>query len=70
MARKLFKKYPHPSEGEVMMVEPPMRLSRTPPSIRRMAPLLGADSRSVLSEAGVSEAEIEALKSAGALVEP
>ena len=32
--RQLFKKYPHPSEGEIMMVEPPMRMSRTPPAIR------------------------------------
>jgi crotonobetainyl-CoA:carnitine CoA-transferase CaiB-like acyl-CoA transferase len=35
-----------------------------------MAPLMGADSRSVLAEAGVSDAEIEALKKAGALIEP
>ena len=68
--RQLFKKYPHPSEGEILMVEPPMRMSRTPPAIRRMAPLMGADSREVLAEAGVSEAEIEALKQAGALIEP
>src|SRR5882724_774592 len=68
--RQLFKKYPHPSEGEIMMVEPPMRMSRTPPAIRTMAPLQGADSRSVLAEAGVSEAEIVALKQAGALLEP
>ena len=52
--RQLFKKYPHPSEGEIMMVEPPMRMSRTPPAIRTMAPLMGADSRAVLAEAGVS----------------
>jgi crotonobetainyl-CoA:carnitine CoA-transferase CaiB-like acyl-CoA transferase len=53
-----------------MMVEPPMRMSRTPPAIRRMAPLMGADSRSVLAEAGLSEAEIDALKKDGALIEP
>ena len=52
------------------MVEPPMRMSRTPPEIRTMAPLMGADSRAVLSEAGVDAAEIEALKQAGALIEP
>jgi crotonobetainyl-CoA:carnitine CoA-transferase CaiB-like acyl-CoA transferase len=68
--RQLFKKYPHPSEGEIMMVEPPMRMSRTPPAIRTLAPLQGADSRAVLAEAGVSEAEIVALKQAGALIEP
>ena len=68
--RQLFKKYPHPSEGEVMMVEPPMRMSRTPPAIRRMAPLQGADSREVLAEVGLSEAEIASLKQQGALIEP
>jgi len=31
--------------GEIMMVEPPMRMSRTPPAIRTMAPLQGAHSR-------------------------
>jgi formyl-CoA transferase len=68
--RKLFRKYPHPSEGEITMVEPPMRMSRTPPEIRRMAPLQGADSREVLAEAGLSPGEIEGLKTAGALIEP
>jgi crotonobetainyl-CoA:carnitine CoA-transferase CaiB-like acyl-CoA transferase len=68
--RQLFRKYPHPSEGEIMMVEPPMRMSRTPPAIRTMAPLQGAHSRAVLAEAGVGAAEIEALKKAGALIEP
>ncbi|HYD05846.1 MAG TPA: CoA transferase, partial [Reyranella sp.] len=68
--RKLFKKYPHPSEGEILMVEPPMRMSRTPPEIRLMAPRMGADSRAVLSEVGVPDTEIAALKQAGALIEP
>jgi crotonobetainyl-CoA:carnitine CoA-transferase CaiB-like acyl-CoA transferase len=53
-----------------MMVEPPMRMSRTPPAIRTMAPLQGAHSRTILAEAGVSAAEIEALKKSGALIEP
>ena len=68
--RQLFKKYPHPSEGEIMMVEPPMRMSRTPPAIRTMAPLQGADSRAILAEAGVGAADIAALKAAGTLIEP
>ena len=53
-----------------MMVEPPMRMSKTPPSIRSMAPLLGADSRAILSEAGVGSADIEALVASGALIGP
>jgi len=68
--RQLFRKYPHPSEGEILMVEPPMRMSRTPPAIRSMAPLLGADSRAILAEAGIGEADIDALKAGGALIEP
>ena len=52
------------------MVEPPMRMSKTPPAIRTMAPLMGADSRAVLSEVGISAGEIEALKKAGAMIEP
>lgn len=53
-----------------MMVEPPMRMSKTPPSIRTMAPLMGTDSHAVLSEAGVSAADLEALKKAGTMIEP
>ena len=53
-----------------MMVEPPMRMSKTPPEIRTMAPLMGADSRAVLSESGLSAGEIDDLKRAGALIEP
>lgn len=68
--RQLFRKYPHPSEGEITMVEPPMRMSRTPPAIRTMARQQGEDSRAVLKEAGLSEAEIEALAKAGGLEEP
>jgi crotonobetainyl-CoA:carnitine CoA-transferase CaiB-like acyl-CoA transferase len=68
--RQLFKKYPHPTEGEIIMVEPPMRMSKTPPAIRTMAPLMGADSRAVLSEVGISAEEIDALKKAGAMIEP
>ncbi|MBM3644097.1 MAG: CoA transferase [Alphaproteobacteria bacterium] len=68
--RQLFRRYPHPTEGEVMMVEPPMRMSRTPPEIRTQARLLGEDSRAVLAEAGVPAEEIEALARSGALIEP
>lgn len=68
--RQLFRKVTHPSEGEITMVEPPMRMSRTPPAIRTMARAQGADSRAVLREAGLSEAEIEALAKAGGLEEP
>lgn len=65
--RQLFRKYPHPTEGEITMVEPPMRFSKTPPAIRTMARRQGEDTHAVLKEAGLSEAEIEALASAGGI---
>lgn len=67
--RGLFKTYQHPTEGPILMVEPPAKFSRTPSEIRRMAPTLGQHSVEVLSEAGLSAADIEALRTAGALKE-
>ena len=65
--RQLFKKYPHPSEGEIMMVEPPMRMSRTPPAIRTIAPLQDPHSPPLLAQAGVRATAIEAPEQAAAL---
>ena len=39
--------------------------SRTPASIRRLAPRLGEHSAELLREAGLAEAEIEAMLAAG-----
>jgi formyl-CoA transferase len=47
----------------------PIKLSRTPGAVKRLPPRFGADGRAVLAEAGFSEAEIEALATAGILVE-
>jgi crotonobetainyl-CoA:carnitine CoA-transferase CaiB-like acyl-CoA transferase len=57
------KRLPHAS---AIMVG--MRMSKTPQAIRAMAPLLGADSRAVLAEVGLSTTEIEALKDSGAMI--
>ncbi len=58
-----------PQNGvEVRTVRPPLRLSETPPSIRRGAPRLGADTREVLAERlGYSTARIEGLTRSGAI---
>ena len=52
-----------PSPAPVAKV--PVWLSETPGSIRRRAPLLGEDTRSVLAELGYDEAAIAALRAAG-----
>ena len=57
----------HPTEGTIRTMASPFTFSRTPTSYYRHAPLLGADGREVLAEAGLSEDEIAALEATGAL---
>jgi formyl-CoA transferase len=47
----------------------PIKFSRTPGAITRVPPRFGAHGRDVLRESGYTDAEIEALVTAGALVE-
>ena len=56
----------HPSEGRIRMSSPPARFSKSPGSIRRLAPRLGEHTSEILTEAGFAQAEIEALIKAGA----
>ena len=55
-------------DGDVRVVGPPVRLSRTPADpLRLPAPALGADTREVLAEAGYGEDAIDALITSGAV---
>jgi formyl-CoA transferase len=47
----------------------PVKLSRTPASLRSTPPAFGSATREVLVEAGYSEAEIDALFASGAALE-
>ena len=49
-------------------VGPPIKLSRTPPSVRRKPPAFAADAREVLALAGYADAEMDALMESGAVV--
>ncbi|RKQ68251.1 CaiB/BaiF CoA transferase family protein [Oceanibaculum indicum] len=62
-----FREYDHPSEGRIRTPAPPMRFSDSPATIRKGAPRLGEDSRTVLAEAGYSAAEIAGLIDSGAV---
>jgi len=57
----LFADIDHPSEGRIRQARPATKFSESPASLHRMAPRLGEHSREVLREAGLSDAEIEAL---------
>jgi formyl-CoA transferase/CoA:oxalate CoA-transferase len=57
----------HPRLGKVRVAGPAARLARTPAKVRSASPLLGQHTAEVLREVlGVSEAELEGLRAAGA----
>lgn len=69
-ATGMFVEQPNSHGGApIRTVRPPMKLSRTPASIRSGAPVLGQDSRQVLAEAGVDAQQIEDLIESGAVRE-
>nr|WP_026264377.1 CaiB/BaiF CoA-transferase family protein [Arthrobacter sp. 135MFCol5.1] len=57
----------HPGVGTVKMLNAPIRLSATPPSVRRAAPRLGEHNVEVLLENGFDEATIKRLQELGVL---
>lgn len=57
----LFADIDHPTEGRIRQARPATKFSESPAGIHRMAPRLGEHSREVLREAGMSEAEIQAV---------
>lgn len=61
----LLTSYDHPRAGRVKIVGPAVRMSRTPPTVERPAPLVGEHTRQVLSEFGVPIEEIDRLIEAG-----
>jgi len=64
-----FQEVDHPSEGRIRMMACPTEWSATPPGIRRHAPRLGEHSREILTEAGYTNAEIDAMIAAGVTCE-
>ena len=57
--------YEHPRAGTVRVVAPAVKMSETPATIERPAPLVGQHGREVLAEFGFSKDEIAALEASG-----
>src|SRR5258706_7585294 len=57
----------HPKAGRIREPRPVANFSMTPSTIRRPAPMLGEHTSEILLELGKSDADIAALKSAGAI---
>jgi len=53
IARELVVDVDHPTLGAIRALGSPIKLSETPPAVRRRAPLLGEHTEEVLAEAGI-----------------
>lgn len=61
-ANDMFVRQEHPEAGQVEMFNIPVRLSETPGSIRRPAPMLGQHTEEVLEELGYNATRIQQLR--------
>jgi len=60
----------HSAIGKIDTLGPAIKLSESPTSVRRAAPMLGEHSREVLAEFGYSAAEIDGFFADGVIEEP
>jgi formyl-CoA transferase len=61
-ARGMVQELPHPKLGRVKGLGNPVKMSRTPPVMAKVAPALGEDTEAILRELGLAEAEIARLR--------
>ena len=61
LAREMVVDVVHPTLGAIKALGSPIKMSATPPEVRRRAPLLGEHTREILSETGYADVEIEKL---------
>ena len=62
---KMITSYDHPTAGTVQVVAPAVKMSVTPATIERPAPLVGEHGHEILAQFGVPQAEIDALEASG-----
>jgi crotonobetainyl-CoA:carnitine CoA-transferase CaiB-like acyl-CoA transferase len=68
-AREMLVETQHPAAGATLAIGCPIKLSATPASVRRPAPVLGEHTREVLLEFGLGADEVRALLDIGAGVQ-
>ena len=61
-ARGMVQELPHPKLGRVKGLGNPVKMSRTPPVMAKVAPALGEDTEAILRELGLAEAQIARLR--------
>jgi crotonobetainyl-CoA:carnitine CoA-transferase CaiB-like acyl-CoA transferase len=68
LARDMVVEVEHARLGRMRALGAPIKFSETPASVTRAAPVLGQHTREILREYGYSDADIEALATAGDVV--
>ena len=66
-ARNMIADMPHPKVPDLRVPASPLKLSKTPPSIRRTPPDLGQDNEGILKESGYDSDQIAALQERGVI---
>ncbi|MEE8302983.1 MAG: CoA transferase [Candidatus Tectomicrobia bacterium] len=64
----MFEKHHHPTEGDTVLLRPPLKFSKTPASIRSHAPRFGEHNAEVLHELGYNATTIAEMAASGALL--
>lgn len=64
----MFEKHHHSTEGDTVLVRPPVKFSKTPASIRSQAPRFGEHGPELLRELGYDDAAIAEMETSGALI--
>jgi formyl-CoA transferase/CoA:oxalate CoA-transferase len=67
LARDMVSELVHPTAGPMKVVGCPVRLTRTPPSVRTAPPILGQDTDEVLAGLGLNADRIRSLRLSGAV---
>ena len=62
---KMITSYEHPTAGTVRVIAPAVKMSETPATIERPAPLVGEHGREILAEFGLSKEAIAELEKSG-----
>ena len=67
LSRDMVVDMPHPKVPDLRVPNSPLKLTETPPSIRRPPPLLGQHNGEILEESGYSQEQIGRLRETGVI---
>jgi formyl-CoA transferase/CoA:oxalate CoA-transferase len=67
LARGMVAELQHPRAGALKVVGCPVRLTRTPPTMRTAPPVLGQHTDEVLASLGFNPEDIASLRTSGAV---